>query len=585
MDEMAPIAGVAAYVLNSTDHQEPLARATDLRAWLRKNKAPEGQLLVIHGLPWDFHDVLEAESNIDPYFFEAHIRRRPYRPTSRKAGDLAHITIEYPELVQTRTQVLGDYLNDERRASSDSTEAPDLFEKPPIYSISNSDGAVFCRASLWLSADINVLLMDRLPWNSPRRDYLKMQKPDSVLRALQRARRNPVPGPETGIDTPCVETLLNENLPWLYGSFRDATPLLEEIAIRQWLDFFDELPATAAPGSPEVSGLYLQVNNSLERNLASSLASKASDAKSEWEALLARNTRRSHLLSQLNPVIASFEVPRNPDEVQFSLKPQRSNDRLSKDWRPDSGRTASNKPSRQPSCPGERRSSNVQVAGYEISPNSTDAEAARENRRSLDRVSYMGGILLPFSIVSGIFGMEEPFQPGKPLFYVFWATAAPLVLLALFVVYADSIRKSEVWVEVAAHDPTGHHRRPSTAKLQSPSALEQGPEPAPFAEVISFPVSDDGGETAAGTAEEVAVPVAACPPPPPDRLAQSRLALPIAEPEINAPPTGMVLKKLFPGTKAKVWRKEELGWLGACATALGLYKLQKSAPRSPAQER
>ncbi|KAI1085072.1 hypothetical protein F5B20DRAFT_520896 [Whalleya microplaca] len=36
----------------------------------------------------------------------------------------------------------------------------------------------------------------------------------------------------------------------------------------------------------------------------------------------------------------------------------------------------------------------------------------RETRRSLDRIAYMGGLLLPFSIIAGLFSMAPDFGPG-----------------------------------------------------------------------------------------------------------------------------------------------------------------------------
>lgn len=68
---------------------------------------------------------------------------------------------------------------------------------------------------------------------------------------------------------------------------------------------------------------------------------------------------------------------------------------------------------------------------------SHDAEA----KRSLDRLAYLGGILLPLSIFAGIFSMAGDFGPGGSKFYVYWAVTLPLCVIILVIIYADTIRK------------------------------------------------------------------------------------------------------------------------------------------------
>ncbi|KAG8423124.1 hypothetical protein J3458_000044 [Metarhizium acridum] len=72
------------------------------------------------------------------------------------------------------------------------------------------------------------------------------------------------------------------------------------------------------------------------------------------------------------------------------------------------------------------------------------AREVREDRRALDRLSYMGGILLPFSIVAGMFSMAGRFAAGGGLFFVYWVLAVPGVLVATVLVYADSLRTKKV---------------------------------------------------------------------------------------------------------------------------------------------
>ncbi|OAA41338.1 hypothetical protein NOR_05416 [Metarhizium rileyi] len=72
------------------------------------------------------------------------------------------------------------------------------------------------------------------------------------------------------------------------------------------------------------------------------------------------------------------------------------------------------------------------------------AREVREERRALDRLSYMGGLLLPFSVVAGMFSMAGQFAAGGRLFAVYWALVVPGVLAAMVLVYADTLRTRKV---------------------------------------------------------------------------------------------------------------------------------------------
>ncbi|KAF7957383.1 hypothetical protein EAE96_002968 [Botrytis aclada] len=64
-----------------------------------------------------------------------------------------------------------------------------------------------------------------------------------------------------------------------------------------------------------------------------------------------------------------------------------------------------------------------------------------ETRQSINRVTYLGGVLLPFSIVAAIFSMGGNFQPGGNQFFIFWVIAIPVCMLTTVLIYADSIRR------------------------------------------------------------------------------------------------------------------------------------------------
>ncbi|KAF7866996.1 uncharacterized protein EAF02_009782 [Botrytis sinoallii] len=64
-----------------------------------------------------------------------------------------------------------------------------------------------------------------------------------------------------------------------------------------------------------------------------------------------------------------------------------------------------------------------------------------ETRQSINRVTYLGGVLLPFSIIAAIFSMGGNFQPGGDQFFIFWVIAIPVCMLTTVLIYADSIRR------------------------------------------------------------------------------------------------------------------------------------------------
>lgn len=74
----------------------------------------------------------------------------------------------------------------------------------------------------------------------------------------------------------------------------------------------------------------------------------------------------------------------------------------------------------------------------------------KETRQSINRVTYLGGVLLPFSIIAAIFSMGGNYQPGGNQFFIFWVIAIPICMLTTTLIYADSIRR--MTLEQFAHE-------------------------------------------------------------------------------------------------------------------------------------
>lgn len=68
-------------------------------------------------------------------------------------------------------------------------------------------------------------------------------------------------------------------------------------------------------------------------------------------------------------------------------------------------------------------------------------QEAEDAQQSVNRLAYLGGIFLPFSIVAAIFSMGQEFAAGMPLFYVYWVISLPLSLGVIATIYADTIRR------------------------------------------------------------------------------------------------------------------------------------------------
>lgn len=73
--------------------------------------------------------------------------------------------------------------------------------------------------------------------------------------------------------------------------------------------------------------------------------------------------------------------------------------------------------------------------------------------RSLDRIAYLGGLLLPLTVVSGILSIEGTYGPEGSAFWVFWVAAGLSSVVALLVIHADRLRALDVWMEEEFADP------------------------------------------------------------------------------------------------------------------------------------
>lgn len=401
-------------------------------------------LITVHGLPGAFVSVLlDSPLDIDPAFVEAHAAGASYRPRGprRRRGARAarYAHWDYPELVDGHWQVMAAEKpcpGVENRSAATESPGFDLARQPvarPMSGAHKALAAVFCRASLWVSQDVDVLFLEQACWGA-----------NGTLRKARRAGQvtgNKVPvsqelGPNrgetkggsevvaqcNGQEIPSLESIFQESLATTYKDI-GAFQALEETAYEQWLELFEVLtPGETVARSGEVP-LGWRVLQCLERNIdmAKGLARHRNGSRNtdslfvspdDWGGLMQRLRARVEILAAFPPR-ATHKKPGKSLQEQMAYIPRRR--------RPEAD-----------------------------TPSSQGSDA---NQRSLDRVTYLGGILLPFSIVSGVLSMNESFEPGQPLFWVFWVATIPLTLFTVLVIYADKLRQVEVWSEVL--DPGG----------------------------------------------------------------------------------------------------------------------------------
>lgn len=410
-------------------------------------------LITIRGLPAAFVPVLiDSPLDIDPAFVEAHAEGRRYRPAGVrrrrgvKAARYAHW--DYPELVagywqgMARKKSSPGFIN-----SSVAAELPGgrlgLARRPVVWPVSDVDkglAAVFCRASLWVSREVDVLFLDKPCWGAKtplRRANSGGQSTGNNMSVGQEhgSREDGTKGDAVtvtqwkGEEITGLERILQDSLS---TARKDCGVLevLEETAYEQWLELFEVLTLRRKVARPEKTSLEWQVMQSLERNF--DMANKG----------IARSQRNGSDAEE-GPAVVPDDWGGLTQRLRTRVEILAATSQCAAHKKP--GRTASWAPVHQ-----ERV---AYVPGHRTDKETPSSQGSDDNQRALDRVTYLGGILLPFSLVSGVLSMNEGFEPGQPLFWVFWVATIPLTLLTVLVIYADKLRQVEVWDQVL--DPGG----------------------------------------------------------------------------------------------------------------------------------
>ncbi|KAK7723737.1 hypothetical protein SLS64_000066 [Diaporthe eres] len=547
-------------------------------------------LITIHGLPTAFVPVLlDSPLDIDPAFVEAHAAGRSYRPLGvrRRRGPRTarYAHWGYPELVTGYWQVMAMAPNKSCQGLEQNSVGPenprvvvDLARQPVVRPVSDAGkglAAVFCRASLWVSQDVDVLFLDKPRWGEtgPLRkarravSFTGINAPmnqESRPRYGGTRRDNVAVAQWNGEEIPSLESVLQDSLATTYKD-SGVIQVLEETAYEQWLELFEVLTPRRRVVKPERTSLEWQIMRALERNfdMSKSIARSQNGSGTkegsavgpdDWGALMQRLRTRVEIYAATCPGFPHKKPEKTANGILYHQE------RLS------------------------------YVPRHRPEPDSSSPQGSdSDNQRALDRVTYLGGILLPFSIVSGVLSVNEGFEPGQPLFWVFWVATIPLTLFTVLVIYADKLRQVEVWSEV--RDPSGSDSegdRGSTksggeGKVQETEKGRRKPTPEFGIFKYSRPQQPDAVTYSAGgdvvidlgtpTAETQQTPTAESPGPygadPPTDSDEDQEQQGTSSDEDTAEQVVLPISAAgyHPG-----WKKKQLGWKGAAMCMLKMRK-------------
>ncbi|KAL2180130.1 uncharacterized protein P884DRAFT_194295 [Thermothelomyces heterothallicus CBS 202.75] len=511
------------------------------------------QVVVVRGLPRDVVGAALAEGLVpagwaDRFVRKCLARRRPWRPVipgrggggggDGAGGDgsetrgqrLGGYVWEYPEVVELEGGgvALGGGVGD---GDVDGALPPPVMALPPPRGGAGPQeregretgkrlGVVFCRAGLWFGKERSVLFLDRDPRDGQGQGRREARRSAGVAAGAAAA----------GEAKTEAEAEVKEDLEGLVTEMLRSNPhavdmlpaVVAEAAYHQWLVLFDFLEPHPGVLDEATMACYLRMVRSLELN------DEAEDGDTVWRGLLVRLLGRIQLLSSASSPVASLSTPRAPTV---------------------SGTTGK-----------------LCLAPCRHGP--IAQRALDENRRALDRLGYLAGILSPLPIVSGILSMGNGFGPYGDKFFVFWAVAAPLAGLVLLLIHADTIRKAEVWVEIGSDRvvPIAPGKTRDGEDRPSPGLLRHHAVPV----VVDHEAEERNLDM---------------PPPPLTTTTDGSAILPGEPEDGDRRPrrrwsTGweqvpaVILERPADGSKPRAWKREQLGWYGALLAILLFRRLR-----------
>ncbi|KAL2256031.1 hypothetical protein VTK26DRAFT_2322 [Humicola hyalothermophila] len=549
-----------------------LANTTSITSSSPPSSPPQPQqhnLLTLHGFSNPLVNALKDDGKIDPAFTEALATGTAYRPARSLRERAAARRMQQQQ--QQQQQQRGGSKSGQGRSwwvwgvpgFVDADEGARAAEERGMVAVTRlpgrrgekttETGVVFCRVGLWrwVEGSLDVLLWDEVFVARTEDDGGDGGGDGDGDSAGTTGSKGPAKG------RPALEDVLVDALGYGWEAKDVLADVLSEVIYERWLDLFDLVEHHRRTLSEESLTCYWQMLRALEHN-------EESAPDSHWPKLMSRIRHRIALLS----------VPRS----KLAITP------------PATSRTTTVKTLATPKVKSISRSGTT-ASGFPPQGDGDKDTASDENQRALDRISYIGGILIPLPIVSGIPSMGELYGPGGSRFYVFWAVSIPVTILTVVLIYADTIRKSEVWVEIKPDsvEPTPEpspkedtepvraeveDRRTATwTKKRRPNGHGGRPderEPSPSAqpeEDMIFEVDYDVEERMVGMAVPESQTVGAQPP---DGMANGMWDVDMLpgpayspwQPGLVSLPV-VILERPADGSKPKAWKRKRLGWYGA----------------------
>ena len=483
----------------------------------------EKSLYVVRGLPSKLLDQMGPHMGINRSFIDAHAARKCFHPRQIPA-QVAWAHWEYPELVTDEPEGMME----PGGSSQAHLDALDLMSEPAVALMDQKGPrVVFRRVSLWHSGRKVIVFLDRAHQEGDRQ-WKKLRSQVSVTTLLVKdlyawETRPPQHKSILGIE----ESLLASFETWGPIMDDDIEWVLRNSVYGHWLELFGALPEPkfGEPYSTAGSHLLWLMLQALEQNAQMGMLSGA--GSKTWDHLLRRLERTAQFIARDMGVKEDLRKQIETEE-------------------------------RDAYVPHKQTPPKVATDGANDQNNIIDWE--RFNQRSIDRIAYLGGILLPLTVVSGILGIEGRYGPEGTQFWVFWVSAFVSSSICLFIIYLDQLRSLDIWFEITANEAL------ETLFQQNPSSLSHQQESG----------AGESVQTGGNLGDSVGNP---------RRRVYSNQNGDIAVEErgklhhlTNPSSSGRVRRTVWvenpKGSGGKVWKRESLGWGGAVKKTMGYYRFR-----------
>ncbi|KAJ6780723.1 hypothetical protein PWT90_02331 [Aphanocladium album] len=402
------------YVLEWTPqshHRHRLDTIDNLRSELLGGEPPGvEQLIVLRGdgrVSADVSDALRSLAGVDGAFVEAFAQGKPFRPRGRAKG-ARWWTWRYPEEEQQQSQ--NHHHHHHHR------------------------GSLVRRASLWLSSPIPVLLVDSPLEPLGKED--RKHKPAPRLRHQDAATRRS--GLQHGTSS---------------GGGRYGAVATYHTSPRQQQQQHHHQHVDKAKAAPvrtlddELCGAMDHVQEVVVEEILAELVYERWTACLGTLRLGGNDERAPRLL--WNYMVA---LERNLDDARYCARQGRFVEHASPPAWTDLAQRAQLRIqlAAAAAAASQDSSSSSSSARRPAVPSRNDDCEPSANERSLDRIAYLGGMLLPVTVVAGVLAIEGRYGPEGPQFWVFWVASVAASVAALLVIYLDQLRLAEVWIEMPA---------------------------------------------------------------------------------------------------------------------------------------